>query len=101
VRLDEHNSECWGYGIYPAPHRLPPQRLLAHPATIALAAAGSTTTELADALGITRSMASRYLAGTTRQPEHMPAALRALVGDEAATEVLALIPTTAEASASS
>lgn len=68
------------------------QRVLAHPATLALAAAGSSTNDLADALGVTQSMASRYLAGRVRLPERLPPALCSLIGEDAAARVLALIP---------
>jgi hypothetical protein len=68
-------------------------RLLAHPATLALAAAGSSTIELADALGISSSAASLYLAGRRRAPDRLPAVLAKLIGQEAADAVLAAIPT--------
>jgi predicted transcriptional regulator len=68
------------------------QRLLAHPATLALAAAGSSTNDLADALGVTQSMASRYLSGRVGTPERLPETLRELIGADAARNVLALIP---------
>jgi predicted transcriptional regulator len=68
------------------------QRILAHPATLALAAAGSSTNDLADALSVTQSMASRYLAGRVRPPMRLHEVLRSLVGDDAAANVLALIP---------
>jgi len=74
------------------------QRILAHPATLALAAAGSSTNDLADGLGVTQSMASRYLAGRVRTPDRLPQVLGELVGTDAAKRVMALIPTRQERS---
>jgi hypothetical protein len=68
------------------------RRLLAHPATIALAAAGSSTVDLADELGVTRSAVGQYLSGARGAHPDLPAALRSLIGYDAAARVLALIP---------
>lgn len=80
----------------PAPRRHR-RRLLAHPATLALAGAGSSVLDLAAALNVSPSCASMYMAGTRRTPEHLPGVLSDLVGKEAAARVLALIPVKTEA----
>ena len=68
------------------------RRLLAAPATLALAAAGSSAVDLANELDVTPAAAGQYLRGTRRSPTGLPAALRSLVGAEAADHVLSLIP---------
>lgn len=63
-----------------------------HPAVLALAVAGSSTITLADALGVTPAAASHYLRGLRRPHPQLADALRLLVGDDQARNVLALIP---------
>jgi hypothetical protein len=63
------------------------------PATIPILIAGSSVSDLARVLGVTQSCASHYLAGRRRVPFGMRDALVQLVGDEAASRVLELIPT--------
>lgn len=64
------------------------RRLLAHPATLALSAAGSSTADVADELGVSRAAVSQYLSGIRRPHPDLPTALRSLIGDKAAAEVL-------------
>jgi predicted transcriptional regulator len=75
------------------------RRLLAHPATLALAGAGSSVIELADALDVSPSAAGMYLSGHRQAPERLPNVLRSLLGAREADNVLALIPTRDERAA--
>ncbi|MCW3048005.1 MAG: hypothetical protein JWO74_2289 [Solirubrobacterales bacterium] len=63
-----------------------------HPATMALAAAGSSSVDVAAVLGVTSAAVSSYFAGINRPHPDLPEALRELVGADAARNVLALIP---------
>jgi predicted transcriptional regulator len=62
------------------------------PAALALAEAGSSITELGEALGVSSAAASRYLSGERAKPMELKAALMRLVGRRRASEVLKLIP---------
>lgn len=69
-------------------HRRPPC-----PAVQALASSGSSVGALAQALGVHQSAASFYLSGRRSLPDRFPAVVADLVGEEAAAEITALIPT--------
>jgi hypothetical protein len=64
-----------------------------HPAVLALASSGSSVVALARALDVHQSAAGFYLSGRRGLPDRFPAVLSDLVGEEAATEITALIPT--------
>jgi predicted transcriptional regulator len=64
-----------------------------HPAVLALASSGSSVVALAQALGVRKSAAGYYLSGRRGLPDRFPAVLTDLVGEEAAAEITALIPT--------
>lgn len=68
------------------------RRGVSSPAARALQAGGSTVTALGSELGVTQSMASQYLTGRGRLPDRLPVVLAELIGDAAASDVLALIP---------
>lgn len=70
----------------------PRRRVIASPATLALAAGGSCLDELAIVMRVSRSAAGQYLSGRRRPPVGLPVVLRGLVGERAAARVLAAIP---------
>jgi predicted transcriptional regulator len=62
------------------------------PATIALAMTGATQTAIAAELGMTQATVSRTLHGQQAPTERFREALVRLVGEDAATTVMAAIP---------
>lgn len=62
------------------------------PATAALHDAGVSVATLAERLGVSAPMASRYLRGSCSPPSNLPAVLTALVGERKAREIARLIP---------
>jgi hypothetical protein len=71
------------------PHRT---RVLASPASLALASLGYGHTSLAAPLGVTRRAVGLYLSGARGLHPGLPDALRSLVGDDHARRILELIP---------
>jgi predicted transcriptional regulator len=67
-------------------------RPLASPAGLALASLGYGRASLAERLGVTTQMVGLYLSGARTQHPHLDSALRSLVGEEHARNILALVP---------
>lgn len=74
-----------------APSR-PRRKLFAHPSTLALAAAGSSARDVAEAAGVSQSYVSQALAGVRPVSVGINDALIACVGEQDARGILALIP---------
>ena len=62
------------------------------PASLILEPLGISLTWLAAALGVSKTTVTRMLAGTSPTSPHLEAVLRAVVGEERTSEVLAAIP---------
>ncbi len=62
------------------------------PASLILETLGISQTKLAEALGVSKTTVTRMLAGTSPTSPHLEAVLRAVVGEERTSEVLAAIP---------
>ena len=69
------------------------------PATIALAGAGATQTQVADLLGVTQVAVSQWFAGVRSAPPELNAAIENLLGADSAATVISSIPSREPAAA--
>lgn len=76
--------------------RTPRRRLFAHPATLALAAEGSSLRDVAEVAAVTQSCVSYQLAGRRPMTPSVHEAIVALIGQDGAERVVDAIPAPAQ-----
>ena len=62
------------------------------PAAVALAVAGTTQTQVAEAMGVTQAAVSQWFTGRRGAPPELASTLEELLGPDKAAEVLEALP---------
>ena len=69
------------------------------PATLALAYAGTTQTQIAEVMGVTQAAVSQWFSGRRSAPPELAEALEGLLGSDKAEAILKAIPEPEKAAA--